>query len=174
MFVTITIARDDKMGIATGGAYLMNALLGIIALFGVIYHLPALLSKNDRKMSLILISVAILIMGLTSFFSDFKSAIFLGIAVIAFSMLLFCQSFVLWKLKRDRILFLLFSLIVAILTYSISLTDLKFRGEYEPENWEYSYTFQVIAILNILGFAYTIVQNRFKLKSKNKTDKNVA
>ena len=169
-FVTIPVARDDKMGIATGGAYLMNISLGVIALFGTIYCLTALLNKNKRKMSRILIFLAILIIGLISIFSDFESEIVTAILVIAFIILIFSQTFILWKLKKDKILFFILNIIIAFSTYIISLTDLKYEGKFEIENWEYSKIFEIMAILNILGFIYTIIENRFKLRRQRQNE----
>nr|WP_298995219.1 hypothetical protein [uncultured Polaribacter sp.] len=169
-FVTIPIARDDKMGIATGGAYITNIFLATLALFGTIYCLTELLNKNKRKMSRILILIATLIIGLISIFSDFEFEIAIVILVIAFIILIFSQTFILWKLKKDKILFFIFSIIIAVSTYIISLTDLKYEGKYEIENWEYSKIFEIMAILNIIGFIYIIIENRFKQRRQRQNE----
>ncbi len=164
LFVSLPVARDDKMGIATGGAYFLNISLGSVALLGTIYNLASFFSKIKRQMRIILILSVILIIGLMFVFCDFDSELLKAICLIAFGILIFSQVFILWKLKKTNILFYIFNLIVMTAFYSISLTEIKFSNEYQPDKWEYSTLFNVIALLNILVFVYNIIQDKFQSK----------
>lgn len=164
LFVSLPVSRDDKMGIATGGTYFLNISLGSVALLGTIYNLASFFLKIKRPMRIILILSVILIIGLMFVFCDFDSELLKTICLIAFGILIFSQVFILWKLKKTNILFYIFNLIVMTAFYSISLTEIKFSGEYQPDRWEYSTLFNVIALLNILVFVYNIIQDKFQLK----------
>jgi hypothetical protein len=163
LFVSLPVARDDKMGIATGGAYFLNISLGSLALLGTIYCLASFFLKIKRQMRIALILSVILIIGLMFVFCDFDSELLKTICLIALGILIFSQVFILWKLKKTNTLFYIFNLIVMTVFYSISLTEIKFSDEYQPDSWEYSTLFNVIALLNILVFVY-IIQDKFQSK----------
>ncbi|MEN3322191.1 hypothetical protein VP395_00495 [Mariniflexile soesokkakense] len=168
LFVSLPVARDDKMGMATGGAYFLNISLGSVALLGTIYSLASFLLKIKRQMRIILILSVILIIGLMFVFCDFDSELLKTICLIAFGILIFSQVFILWKLKKTNTLFYIVNLIVMTSFYLISLTEIKFSDEYQPDSWEYSTLFNIIALLNILIFVYIIIKHKFQSKKMNK------